>query len=119
MKFLLDTNFLVYIFDSKLNPYEMISAVVSSSFSIHCLSLTIDELKKIGRNDVVEWIEKVDIKVIKYDCNDKVDNCILKFAKDNSMCILTQDIELINLAVKQGVCVGRKFHRWIKIINTA
>ncbi len=95
---LVDTNILVYCFDRKKNLEEMLDEILQENFSLFTLKKCVDELSKIKRNDVKQFILFSDIKIVEYNTGKNTDDEILNYSLENKCIIVTEDRNLIKKA---------------------
>ena len=117
VELLLDTNILIYSFDKKYDINRLSDDVVYGPYSLNTLSLCIEELKSLGRNDVAAWASSVNIKILKAVSVGNVDDSLLKTALDNKMLLVTADKELIHKANAIGVGIGKIENGKIRVIS--
>jgi rRNA-processing protein FCF1 len=116
IKVLLDTNFLIYSFDNKTALNETFERNTAAEFSLYTLDSCIEELERLGRKDVIKWLELNRIKVITTDKKGKVDDKIILLAKSEDYGILSEDRVLIKRAKSEGIKIIRFGGRGISII---
>jgi len=103
MKILLDTNFLLIPSQFKVDIFSEIERIMYEPYKIYILEQTIDELKKIikeqkgkhreAANLALKLIKQKDLNTIKNFSKDSVDDIILDIV-DSSYIVATQDKEL-------------------------
>ena len=96
IRILLDTNVAVYVFDRKLDIDSMVDSAVDDAHSLCILDACVRELKSLGRNDVVVFLEKKGVKIVSaVSEKGKVDDLILDEASSNGLFLMSEDKELL------------------------
>ncbi len=103
IKVLIDTNSLIYFFDNKTDLYSEFDKAFSESFSFYTISPCIEELKRLGKKDVIKWMEFCKINTVRIENKGKVDDNILEVAKKESSALISSDRELLNRARSAGI----------------
>ncbi|MCW1301574.1 MAG: hypothetical protein OH316_00335 [Candidatus Parvarchaeota archaeon] len=106
MNILLDTNFLIYTFDRKIDLSEFLNTPLSSPYKLFCIDKNIEELNRLGRRDVIGLVDHLKVEILKTGHSHlHVDDLMIKVAKEGGFCIATQDRELIQKSMDAGVPV--------------
>ncbi len=102
MKILLDTNFLLIPAIFKVDIFEEIKRIVNEPYKLYILDKTIDELKKIVKEQkgkhkeaakiALQFVKQKSLNTIKNSTKDSVDDIIVDIADD--YVVATQDKEL-------------------------
>ncbi len=98
LKVLIDTNALIYSFDGKKDIYSIFDRNISEPFSLYCIDSCINELKALGRKDVVKWVYRNKIEVIKTEEGGNTDDKIVEKAAEGGFAVMTEDKKLIDKA---------------------
>ena len=106
IKIILDTNFLIYCAENKIDYVESIMGLMEEGYELSVPSLVVKELEEISKNaDKLSDRDgaKLALKLLKYN-NVKIlningryaDDAIINFVKKNGAIVATLDIELRN-----------------------
>jgi len=111
-KILLDTNFLLILYQFKVDIFTQIDKISTFKYKIFILDKTLQELNKIveeqkGKNkDAARIALKLtsikDIEVIKTESNKNTDDTIYDIALKDDFIVATQDKDLKRKLVNQG-----------------
>jgi len=114
-KILLDTNFLLAVYQFKVDIFTELDRVCNFDFKLFVLDKTIEELKKIveeqkGKNKeaakiALKLIAIKKINIIKTKSNIKTDDVIRDVAAKNNYIVATQDKDLKRKLINQGASV--------------
>ena len=107
MKVIIDTNFLVIPFENNIDIYEEIKFLVEAA-EIIVFDLVLDELKKVKPNmykPVLDMLELKKIKITPVEKTKDVDSFILNYCKQGDSAIATNDKELKQKALKEGISI--------------
>tara|TARA_Y100000310_G_scaffold255534_1_gene263008 strand:- start:2446 stop:2868 length:423 start_codon:yes stop_codon:yes gene_type:complete len=127
-KILLDTNFLLAVYQFKVDIFTQIDKISTFKYNISILDKTLEELKKIveeqkGKHKdaakiALKLISIKKINIIKTESDKHTDDVILEYAKKGNYIVATQDKDLkrrlINLNVEVIVLRQKKI---LAIIN--
>jgi rRNA-processing protein FCF1 len=115
LKFLLDTNVLLYAFQKEFDIKSAIDSSVSEAYSLHTLDVCVEELAKTGKHRIDTWLKGLNIFVLASENAGSVDDTIIKTAKGDGFCILTEDRALAAKALSLGIPIAKKSLRGIKL----
>ncbi|MAH01860.1 nucleotide-binding protein [Candidatus Woesearchaeota archaeon] len=114
-KILLDTNFLLAVYQFKVDIFTELDRVCNFDFKLFVLDKTIEELKKIveeqkGKNKeaakiALKLIAIKKINIIKTKSNIKTDDVIRDVAAKDNYIVATQDKDLKRRLINQGASV--------------
>ena len=114
-KILLDTNFLLAVYQFKVDIFTELDRVCNFDFKLFVLDKTIEELKKIveeqkGKNKeaakiALKLIAIKKINIIKTKSNIKTDDVIRDVAAKDNYIVATQDKDLKRKLINQGASV--------------
>lgn len=108
IKVLLDTNAMVYSFDKKTDVASILNESLNEQCSLYYADLSINELKRLKRNDVVAWAAKMNLnKVESVTGKGQVDDLLLDLSKKYDFYLLTYDKILAKEAISVGVPIIR------------
>ncbi|HDD45937.1 MAG TPA: hypothetical protein ENG42_00530 [Candidatus Aenigmarchaeota archaeon] len=108
MKCVLDTNFIIYLVEKKVDIFSCLCEYGKPKFYI--TRAVLDEIKKITKNKgskgknaraALKLIEELGIKVLKY--NSDADKSLIVAAKELGMFLCTHDRKLIDISKKTGI----------------
>ncbi len=99
----IDTNSFVYAFDKKLDLLGVVENGLNEKCEFMTLSMCINELKRIKRNDVARWVGHLKVTVIETNPEGFVDDQILSVASRREAYLLTQDKILRDRAKQEGL----------------
>ncbi len=109
IKILLDTNFLIYFFDSKTDIYKVLDSSLLDSYELYCTDKNLEELSGLGKEDVIALVKHLKVHVLKVDdSGSPVDDILIRTAKEKGFYIATQDRNLISKAKRSGVPIIAK-----------
>jgi|SRR3989344_554400 len=101
---LLDTNFLIYCFDFKIDIREEISCLFDNSYEIFVLDSVLKELEKLKKKGALTYASR--FKILK-GLEEKVDEDLVLFSQEGYI-IATQDKELKGRLKKPYVIIRQK-----------
>ena len=114
-KILLDTNFLMICYQSKVDIFSEIERICSFRYKIYVLDKSIDELKSIierqkGKNKeaakiALQLLKIKDVNIIKTNSKKQTDDIINDLASEEGYIVATQDKDLKRKLVNQGATV--------------
>jgi len=114
-KILLDTNFLLAIYQFKVDIFTQIDKLATFKYEIIILDKTLEEIKYIikkqkGKNkDAAKIALKIlsikKIKILKTESNEKTDDIIIETAMKHDFIVATQDKDLKRILVNHGIAV--------------
>ncbi len=116
---ILDTNFLLIPEQFNIDIFEEIERIIPEKYELYVLDKTIDELKKILKDEkqkkknkqaadlALQLIDSKDISIIKTSSNLDVDSILVKKSKNKETMIATQDM-LLKKRIKKKVMTLRQ-----------
>jgi len=114
-KILLDTNFLLAIYQFRVDIFTQIDRILTSPYKIFILDKTLEELKKIieqqkGKNKeaaqiALKLIAIKNIGIIKTKSDNRTDDVIVELSPKNNYIVATQDKDLKRRLINQGIVV--------------
>ena len=105
IKILVDTNSLIYFFDNKTDLYSLFDRHFSEPFSFYTISPCLEELKRMGRKEVIKWADVSGIKTWEATNVGRVDDNILDIAKKEKLAVISEDRALVSRAKSAGIKV--------------
>lgn len=115
-KIILDTNFLVYLIEFKINLFQELDRTTSSGYKVYILDSTITELEKLAKKNIYAKIAlKLTDKfeIIKVDADKLVDDVLVELQDENTI-IGTQDKELKSRLKHHKLIIRQK--KYLEII---
>jgi rRNA-processing protein FCF1 len=109
IRILLDTNFLIYTFDTKMDLHKVLDSSLLEAYELYCTDKNLEELNRVGRKDVLGLVKRLNIVVLKTEEPGlPVDDLLIKISKERGFYIATQDRVLISKAKNAGIPVIAK-----------
>ncbi len=108
IRVLLDTNAMVYFFDKKTDIRAMLDRGLNTAYELYYADVSISELKRIKRNDVVRWLLSISVKKVSpVEAKGPVDDVLMDISRANEMHLLTFDKVLAQRALSAAIPIIR------------
>ena len=127
-KILLDTNFLLAIYQFRIDIFTQIDRILTFPYRIFILDRTLEELKKIvkgqkGKNRdaakiALKLIAIKNVGIVKTKSDKKTDDVIIDLSSKNHYIVATQDKDLKRRLINQGIeVIVLRQKRILAIVN--